>query len=82
VYAGGQILLTCGGCKKKDHLEALVLQNFLNRNIVALFHSGLEDNAKRTVADDFTVAVRDLACLARLAVRGDDLDDLVRVVDR
>jgi hypothetical protein len=41
----------------------------------------LENDTKRAVPDDFAVCVRDLLGLSGLAIGGDDLDDLVGVID-
>jgi hypothetical protein len=42
---------------------------------------GLKDDAKRAITDDFTVRVRDVTSVARLAIRGDDFDHLPGIVD-
>ena len=42
---------------------------------------GLKDDAKRAIADDFAIRVRDVASIARLSVRGNDLDYLSGIVD-
>lgn len=45
--------------------------------------AGLEDDAEGAVANDFAVGVLELLlATARLALVGDDLDDLVGVIDR
>ncbi len=66
-------------------LETLVLQNLLDGDVLlVLGHGkelGLEDDAEGAVSGDLAVAVRELAGFAGLAIGGNDLDDLVRVVD-
>jgi hypothetical protein len=42
---------------------------------------GLENDAKGTIADDFTIRVRDVTGVARLAIGGNDLDHLSGIVD-
>jgi hypothetical protein len=68
------------------HLEALVLEDLLDRNILELTGSteelGLEDDTEGAVTDHLAVRVRELLRFARLAIRSDDLDDLVGVVKR
>lgn len=67
------------------HLEPLVLQNLLDGNVIATLMFGdefsLKDDAKRAVADDFTIRVRDVTGVARLAIRGNDFDHLSGIVD-
>jgi hypothetical protein len=42
---------------------------------------GLENDAKRAIADDFTIRVRDVTGVAGLAIGGNDLDHLSGIVD-
>jgi hypothetical protein len=42
---------------------------------------GLKDDAKRAIADDLTIRVRDVTRVTSLAVRGNDLDHLPGIVD-
>jgi len=63
-----------------DHiacLETLVLQNFLNRCIIAVADQFcLKDHAERAVADDLTVRIGQLMWLSRLALVGHHFDNL------
>jgi hypothetical protein len=76
-------------------LEALILQDLLDGNFIALFagtfgrfRAGwcyefcLENNTETSVPDDFAVGVGDLSLLSGLAVRGKNLDDLVGIIER
>ena len=66
------------------HLEPFVLQNLLDRDVtigVIVEQSCLENDTKGTVSDDLAVCIGDFALFSTLAIRGDDLDDLARVVD-
>lgn len=72
---------------RSTDLEALVLQHLLDRHVVvpvrveaALHQTRLEHDPERAVPDDLAVGVANLARLARLAVRGDHLDQLLGVV--
>ena len=59
------------------------MQDLLNGNIILLSQQlCLEDHTKGAVADDLAVGVGQLACLSRLAVGGNNLDDFMGVVDR
>ena len=42
---------------------------------------GLENDAKRAIADDFTIRVRDVTGVAGLAIGGNDLDHLSGIID-
>ncbi len=42
---------------------------------------GLKNSAKRAIADDFTIGVRNVTGVASLAIRGNDLDHLSGIVD-
>jgi hypothetical protein len=42
---------------------------------------GLENDAKRAIAYDFTIRVRDVTGVAGLAIGGNDLDHLSGIVD-
>ncbi len=50
------------------HLETLVLENFLDSNILALFRDveklGGEDDAKGAVPDDFAIGIRYVPLIA------------------
>ena len=67
------------------HLESLILQDLLDGNIISVVvfgdKFGLKDDAKRAITDNFTVRVRDVTSVARLAIRGDDFDHLSGIVD-
>lgn len=71
--------------EKETCLEPLVLKYFLDSNItdgVRVFEElRLEDDTKGAVADDFAVGVDKITGVARLAIGGDNLDDLARIVD-
>lgn len=71
--------------KDGANLEPLILENLLDCYILPVFgatnHPGLEDDAERAVADDFAIGVGDFFCFGCFAIRGDDLDDFVRIVD-
>jgi hypothetical protein len=67
------------------YLEPLVLQNLLDGNVIAtlMFRDkfGLENDAERAVADDFTIGVRDVTGVTGLAIRGNDFNHLSGIVD-
>ena len=67
------------------HLESLILQDLLDGYIISVVmfgdKFGLKDDAKRAITDNFTVRVRDVTSVARLAIRGDDFDHLPGIVD-
>lgn len=70
---------------EKTHLEPLILQNFLDSNILSLFgcgnYLGLENDSKGAIADDFAMAVGYLPMIARLSIGGYDLYDLRRIIN-
>lgn len=76
--------LTDNRCGPKTNLEPFVLENLLDRNICVVLwtasESGLKDDTKRTISDDFTVGVGDVPGVARFAIRGNDFDDLAWIV--
>jgi hypothetical protein len=59
-------------------LEALVLENFLDSDVLILLgyveEAGGEYDAEGAIANDLAVCVRDLLLFTRLAVGSDDLD--------
>jgi hypothetical protein len=59
-------------------LKALILENLLDSNILFLLgyieETGGKYDAKRAIANDLAVCVRDLLLFARLAVGSDNLD--------
>ncbi|KAI3487957.1 hypothetical protein L1887_48040 [Cichorium endivia] len=76
-------------------LEALVLKNLFDGDLIAVFAGAfggvgargrhefcLEDDTEASVADDLAVGVGDFSLLGGLAVRGKDLDHLVGVIER
>ena len=70
--------------RQSTHLEPLVLQDLLDGDVTISWivqQSRLEDDTKGTVSDDFAVGIGDLPLVAGLAIRGDDLDDLARIID-
>ena len=82
---GGREVRGRSGTWASANLEPLVLQNLLDGNFLSLLRPPhklcLEHDTKRPIADDFAVGVGKILCLARLAIRGNYLDDFVRVVD-
>lgn len=71
--------------RRKTCLESLVLQDFLDGDVAhrvgVLEELGLEDDAEGAIADNLAICVDEIAGITRLAVGGDDLDDLARIVD-
>lgn len=70
---------------RRTDLEPLVLQDLLDCNVVGgdvfLEKFCLEDDTEGAIADDFAVGVNEVALVAGLAVRGNNLDDLAGIVD-
>ena len=69
----------------KTDLEPFILQHLLDRNILVsglVEEPRLEDDTEGAVAYDLAVGIGEIFLVARLAVRGDDLDDFMGVVDR
>lgn len=64
---------------RRTHLEAFVLQDFLDGNVLLVFGDaeelGLEDDAKGTVPDDFAIGILDVPRVATLSIGRDNLDD-------
>ena len=67
------------------HLEPLILQHLLNRDVRPFLRTTgelrLEHNAKGAISDDLAVGVGDVSRFAGLSIRSDDFDDLPRVID-
>jgi len=75
-----------GGVRGKGtDLEALVLQDLLDSNILALLWRAddfcLKDDSKGAIADHLAVCVDEVSLVSGLAVGGNNFDDLVWVVD-
>lgn len=66
-----------------SHLEALVLENTLNRRILTTRRKfGLENDTERAVADNFTLRVLNLASFAGLSILDLLGDNLRACADR
>jgi len=70
---------------KRTHLETLVLKDLLDGNILGFlwlaYQFGLKNDAERAVSDDLAVCVGDLSLFVCFAIRGDDADDPMGVID-
>jgi hypothetical protein len=83
-----QSLNLCGEItsEREPHLELLVLQDLLDCDIFRIFgganKSSLENDAERSVPNNFAISVRYLLLLSSLPIRSNDLDNSVRIVDR
>ena len=70
--------------RELTHLEPLVLQDLLDRNIwVArlIEESRLKDDSEGSVSYDLAIGIGEIFLVSRLAVGGDDLDDLTRIIN-
>lgn len=71
--------------KGETNLEALVLENFLDGDVITISRTAdepcLKDDAEGAIAYDFAVCVGDFFLVACSAIGGDYSNDLVRVVD-
>ena len=71
--------------RKKTNLEALVLKDLLDGNILTILgptdEPCLEDDTKRAISDDLAASVGDFFLVTRLAVGCDHSCNLVGVVD-
>ena len=66
------------------HLEPLVLQHLLDRDVwvtLLLEESRLEDDTKGAVSYDLAIGIGEILLVSRFAVRGDDLDDLAGIIN-
>jgi hypothetical protein len=69
---------------RMTNLEPFILKHLLDGNVFNLLRSiapfSLEDDTERPIAYDFAVGITEFHRLASLAVGGNDLDFLLRVI--
>ena len=70
---------------KRTHLETLVLKDLLDGNILRFlwlaYQLSLKNDAERAVPNDLAISVGDLSLFVCFAIRSDDTDDPMGVID-
>lgn len=76
--------MTISRDRQGTHLEPLILQNLLDRDVLVaglIEESGLEDDTEGAISYDLAVGIGEVLLVASLAIRGDDFDDLAGIID-